>query len=417
MIQGIFCFQFVLNQSPSGEIEPEFKPVQIVLKNEEFTPNNYSGLMVENDIFAIFYQHTTGIYASKGGHSNYYTGRLKETPYQVISYYKQEADGTQYITISIFELDDEIAIFEDLIKDLTIRLDNSFETLLKANAAKQTSIILKINEKIKTDISFTIFQVERLANLDRLQKVALIFNTRERLTILKTLRETPVSKSHMKDILEKIKPVFNIDILIEPFLELNLIRRDWIKGEKDRATGRMKFQGEYLFLVKDITLARIPNNTLLEHLKTSNPSLQENFEQRTIDFFSKYDPLLQTDEDLGQISMLLLNPDIYDFLALMRKNYYPVAKIPKVFSEYANTQKILDWLKEIQVIVDVKDGENREFTCLLTDIKPLIIFPEYLLPKIQKAYQSYDKKVQISHEIAKKALELLEVTYPEKIDL
>ncbi|MFX1239102.1 MAG: hypothetical protein ACFE8P_15450 [Promethearchaeota archaeon] len=204
MIQAILCLQFVLNQSPTGEIEPEFKPVQIVFKNDQFNAANYSGLIVENDIFAIFYQHTTGIYASRGSQSNYYTGRLKETPFQVISYYKQETDGTQYITISIFELDDEIPIFEDLIKDLTIRLDNSFESLNKAKIAKQTSILFKINDKIKTDIEFTIFQIERLANLDRTQKVALIFNTRERLTILKTLRERPISKRAMKDFLTSI---------------------------------------------------------------------------------------------------------------------------------------------------------------------------------------------------------------------
>ncbi|MFX1239103.1 MAG: hypothetical protein ACFE8P_15455 [Promethearchaeota archaeon] len=205
--------------------------------------------------------------------------------------------------------------------------------------------------------------------------------------------------------------------MIEPFLELNLLRRDWIKGEKDRATGRMKFQGEHLFLVKDITLVRAPNNSLMKHLKSTNPSLHKNFTQKTTEFFSKYDPMLQSDEDLARMSMLLLNPDVYDFLALMRKNYYPVAKIPKVFSVYANTPKILDWLKNIQVIADVSDDENREFTCLLTDIKPLIIFPEYLLPKIRKAFQTYDKDQHISHEIAKKALELLEVTYPEKIDI
>ncbi|GAH38804.1 unnamed protein product [marine sediment metagenome] len=56
---------------------------------------------------------------------------------------------------------------------------------------------------------------------------------------------------------------------------------------------------------------------------------------------------------------------------------------------------------------------------MLTDIKPLTIFPEYLLPKIREAFRKEDeeesKEGKITIEIAKKALNLLEVSYPEKV--
>ena len=46
MIQGILTFQFVLNQKESGEIEPEFRPIQIIFRDDEeyFTKENYSEL-------------------------------------------------------------------------------------------------------------------------------------------------------------------------------------------------------------------------------------------------------------------------------------------------------------------------------------------------------------------------------------
>ena len=51
---------------------------------------------------------------------------------------------------------------------------------------------------------------------------------------------------------------------------------------------------------------------------------------------------------------------------------------------------------------------------LLTDIVPIVIFPEYSLPKILDHYKTKDREKKISYNIAKKNLELLEVTYPDK---
>ncbi len=416
MIEGILSFQFILNQSQTGEIEPEFRPIQLVFKNETFSSSNYSGLISANDLFAIFYQHTTGIYGPKSGKGNFYSGRLKETPHLVISYYRQEMDGSQFITLSIFDLDDDVDMFMDLIKDLAIKLDQSFENLVKAKETKQTAIAARIMSKIKTDIDFTIFQVDRLANLDRLQKAALIFNSEERIEILKILRERPIEKRQLKNDLEKIKPIFSVDLLIEPFLELNLIRRDWIKGIRDKHSGSIEHQGEYLFLVKDIILARIPNDNLLKFLKENNKTLYEKFMGKTIDYFSKYNPLMQTEQDMKKLSSLLLNPDVYDFIVLMRKNYYPIQKIPKIFSPFVSPEALLKELKDLNIMIDIVDDENRTFTLLLTDIKPLVVFPEFLLPKLKKAYNTVDKSKRITLEIAKKALELLEVTHSEKIE-
>jgi hypothetical protein len=79
------------------------------------------------------------------------------------------------------------------------------------------------------------------------------------------------------------------------------------------------------------------------------------------------------------------------------------------------TEILLDNLKKLNIITEVKDQNKRSWILLLTDIKPLIIFPEYLLPKIREAYRSEEGDGKITYEVAKKALNLLEVTYPEKV--
>ena len=415
MIQGILTFQFKINQKETGEIEPEFEPIQLVFREEEFDEDNFSELLDENDLFAIFYQHTTGLFGVKYSYSNFYTGRLKETPYQVISYFKQVADGTQYLTMSVFELDDEIEIFEDLINEMGNRLDTIFDKLTRAKSSKQLSLIENINIRLKNEIKFTIFQVDRLSNLDKLQKVALIYNSEERLKILEILREHPISKKELKKILEKMSVTVNVDILLQPFLELNIIRRDWIKGEKDKKTGAITHQGEYLFLVKDILIARIPNENLLNHFKETKNELYPFYRQRVVDYFSEYDPYTQSVEETKKLASILLSPDAYDFFVLMRHNHYPMDKIPKIFSEFAVTEILLEDLKNLNIITEITDENDRNWICLLTEIKPLIIFPEYLLPKIRAAYKGEDGDGEITYEIAKKALNLLEITYPEKV--
>lgn len=416
MIQGILSFNFLLNQNETtGEIDPEFSPIQLVFQNEQFSENNYSELIIQNDIFATFYQHTTGIFGTKYGFSNFYEGKLKETPYQVVSYFKQLPDGTQYLTIALFELDDEIELFEDILKDMAKRLDIIFEKLNKATNTRQLDLISNVNIRLMNELKYTIFQIERLSQLDRLQKVALIYNSNERLKILETLRDRPISKDEMKKIVEKMKPTANIDILLRPFLELNLVRRDWIKGTKDKKTGVIKNQGEYLFLVKDIMFSRIPNENLLKHFKDTNNELLDPYKQKAIDYFANYDPYTEPAEETKRLAAILLNPDIYDFFILLRSNHYPLDKIPKIFSEFAVTEILLDNLKKINVITEIKDENKRSWILLLTDIKPLTIFPEYLLPKIRAAYRQEDADGKITYEVAKKALDLLEVSYPEKV--
>ncbi|MBD3337602.1 MAG: hypothetical protein GF353_00745 [Candidatus Lokiarchaeota archaeon] len=416
MIHGILTFQFTLSRTEKGDIEPEFIPILFEFNDERFSEDNYSKLIVKDDIFSVFYQHTIGVFNEKGAYSNYYQGRLKQTPYQVMSYFRHEATGTQFLAIAIFSLEDEVLLFDELFKNLGRNLDTIFETLDKAKKANQVSIVSNIIKRLGEELKFAIFQIDRLSRLDKLQKAALIFKSNERLEILKTLREGPISKIDMKNKLEMIKENPKIDMLLEPFLELNLVHRDWIKGQRNKDTGIVENQGEYLFLTKDVVLARFPNETLLSHLKDNNKELYEKYREKVSEYFAGYDPLNQTEAETKKIASILLNPDLYDNFVLMRNKYYPVDKIPKIFSDFVDQNMMIDTLKDLDIITEIEDDDGRNWLLLLTDVRPLIVFPLYQLKKLQQALKSYDKEKVITHEIAKKALDLLEVSYAETVE-
>ncbi len=417
MIEAILTFEFVLVQKPTGEVKPDFKPIVFTFENKDFSDNNLSELISTSDLFSILYHHTTSIHEIVGGFSNFYEGRLKETPYQVSSYFMQAESGTQYLTLLIFTLDEDLGKYEDIIKNVAKKMYYLFETNETTKKTNQISLISKIHDNIETELKYAIFQIKRLTSLDKIQKAALIFNSYERLEILNILRESPRSKKDVREKLEKIRENPDMDVLLEPFLELNLIRRDWIKGKRDKRTGLIENQGEYLFLIKDIEILRVPNYDLLEHLKQTKSELYPRYEAKVVDFFSKYNHKAQSVDDKKKIASLLLNPDIYDLFAMLRNKFYPKDKIPNIFSEFADIDLILDDLIQLNIITEIKDQKGKEWLLLLTDIEPIIFFPEYLLDNIKNAYHSDDSTKKIPFEVAKLALDLLEIAYPEKINL
>ncbi len=429
MIQGILAFSFNLNPEESGRINPQFEPIQLQFnESSEYNKNNFKQLLNTDDIFGTFYQQITGLYGDKQEHSNLYTGNLKKTPYQIISYFKQVADGTQYLTISVFDLDDEIEIFTDIVNDMASRLDDIYEKLSFAQNQNNLEKITNLNIRLKNEIKFAIFQIDRLSNLDKLQKVALIYKNELRLKILEMLRKYPVSRERLKRELQKEDPMVNLDVLLRPLTELNIIKRDWIKGERNKKTGKIEGKGEYLFLAKDIMLARVPREKILQRIEKTSPLLYKRYKRKVDEFFATYDPFDEPMEDKREIANMLLNPDIYDFFLLMQNQYYPVKKIPKIFSEFAVTEVLIENLRELGILTVIEDiaidykgkeqsanedgeEEGEDWLLLLTDIRPITIFPEFYLKRIREAY-----KFTINEQVARKAYTILETSFNEKIE-
>ena len=420
MIQAIFCFQFIINEEEQGRIEPELQPLRMIFNNKEFSEENYTDLLAINDIYGIFYFQTVGTISEQGLFGNFYMGRLRKTPYQVISYFLQDAEGRRFITIAVFELDDELEIFDDVIKDLGKKLDDILPDLGKTNPMRQIILYEKLITQLEYELKFALFQIDRLSRLDKLQKIALIFHSEERKKILELLRQRPIAKKDLKEELKKLKTYANTNILLKPFLDLNIARCDWFKkGKEKKKKFDEKGEGEFVFLIKDVIIGRLPSATNLESLKTKKPDLFSKYKERVAEFFSKYDINEQNEEEIQKLTNILLNPDMYDFIDLLKTNYYPLDKLPKILSDFIDLDTVLSTLKEMNIIAIVEDDDKEEkqkWVVLLTEIQPIITFPEYLLPEILMTHATSDKNKKVSYDVAKRAYELLESTYYDNLD-
>jgi len=421
MVIAIAVYKFELNPSKDGEIEPEFTILTSQVA-EEHSGVNLRKIVATNDLFGIFFALTAGASVKKKADQmkNFFVGRLKETPYKVIAYYKQEIDQSQYLTVTVFKLDEDAEIYEGLIRMLASKLDEQFLRLAKGNL-KDVNFITSVKQAMDNELKFTIFQIGRLGNLEKIQKVALIYASPERLRTLEILRGGPVSRKALTYELEKIKDNPNVDIILKPFLELNIVRRDWARGVKDPKTGIVRGEGEFIFLIKDVALVRRPPPKIVEQMK-KDPKLRPLYEERLKSFYDKYDPFSNINEESRFLAKFLLDPDLFDFFALLKEKYFPVEKIPKISSEFANSSAILEEMKKGEVICTLKE-KGTEWFVLLGEITPIIVFPEYIVAKIKDRVAPTVKgdvdetqvDAPLTPEVAQRGLELLEATYQEKI--
>ncbi|WP_371805163.1 hypothetical protein [Candidatus Lokiarchaeum ossiferum] len=421
MVVGIIVYQFKINQDDEGEIEPKFEEIVSELSNFH-QDDNLEDLLSNNDKFRLFYNHTTGIMTKKGRQiKNYIVGRLKEAPYKCLSYYHQETDESQYLIINLFERESEVELFEPIFYHMTERMMPVFETLITANL-NDFRVVEGIENKLLNEMKFAIFQIERLSNLSKEQKAALIYSSFERMECLRILREGPISRVIFNQKMLEIKRNTNTDLLLKPFTELNLIRRDWARGEFNKKTGKLRGEGEFLFLVKDIALVRSPPIQLVEDMK-HNSYVGAQYLQELYKFYQNYNPTEKINEESELLADFLLDPDIYDFLALLQTRAIPVKKIPHILSEFSEMDKVLAKLKEAKIIKILTDKANREWICLLAQITPITIFPEEILNKISDrtimkmgSIDEFSLYSPITKEVASIALDLLVSTYNEVIE-
>jgi len=426
MVIAIVVYKFELNQTENGEIEPQFKIIASS-KNDDYKSLDITQIINVDDQYGLFFNHTTGLSFKKkdAQAQNFFIGRLKQSPYKVISFFHQEMDDSQYLCISYFKTDEEVELYEGIIHTFAEKLKGIFAKMMKGNF-KDRHFLNQIESEMQKEIKFTLFQIDRLANLAKIQKIGLIFSSPERVRALECLREGPVSRRKLSFEMEKIKDNPNLDIILNPFLELNIVRRDWAKGTHNMKTGMVTGEGEYLFLVKDIALIRKPPSGLPDMKK--NQYIGDVFAKVISEYYDKYNPFDNLLEESKKLAKFLLDPDIFDMLALLSKNVYPLSKMPKILSDFVSLDAVIHQLVDVEIVKTLEDKEGRPWICLLSEITPLVVFPEYLVLKIQerskKAKEAPKASLEaesateepLTGEIVQKALNLLEMTYNEKIE-
>ncbi len=324
----------------ADEINPEFR---IEAKESMDDESDLEKMFTIDDRFRVYYAHTAGESGVGGGSgAGYYTGRLRDSRAQIISFYsglQKDSSKPEYLVCALILPDESADIFKDVMEEYrneTLRLLDKLGD--NDDKLAGTRLWKDVHDKLDSELKFVLFQMSRLVNLNNEQKIAMIFNSLERIAILRKLAQGPIAKEKLREFMEQTALTLypNMELLLKPFVACDLIRQDWSKGEKDAKTGRIKGRGEYIYLVKDISLIRVPPEEMLKKVKSkTSPFDDKEFTKKFLesvrDYFYGYNPLDDLDyKDSGELAKILLDPDTYDFLVLLRNRAYPKKKIPKV---------------------------------------------------------------------------------------
>lgn len=288
MLKAIVIYQFMLQVAPGGDITPLFMELAIeapdhmrdVLRNGSIIVDKsdltQSGVITLNDLYGLFFNLTT---SSKKVHmcEDYIIQTLKESPYKVVSHYYQRGESNKFLLVTFFEATDNVDEYLPALLEMSPRVEKVLSDNLKLypDGIKFRDAV---NDPLKAELKGTALNLERFFSLTKTQKIALIFNSPERLRVLEILRSGPVAVKSLLAELEKVKKSPNLDLILQPFLELNLIRREWAKTTVDRRTHQRFEEGEFLFLVKDVALVRRVPAELLEKIK-KDPKIAKIYEK------------------------------------------------------------------------------------------------------------------------------------------
>ncbi|WEU40564.1 MAG: hypothetical protein OdinLCB4_001135 [Candidatus Odinarchaeum yellowstonii] len=335
-------------------------------------------LQVRDDhVMRIFTTHTLGD-AAQGFLS------MKIEDLNVASYYSGvlKSDAGQFCISLILEKDEDPEVFEEILVETALTILEKFRTPTFYDE------IVKEYEKItKTPV------------VETEQRLALIFSDPIRLAILSKLTEGSLTR---KELVEWLKEQKNIDIpdlnaTLAPFIKTGLVRTSFVEGITD----------ECVFLVKDVFALRSPVKELILKSKKGgfNPSISDSYLQEVERFFSTYK---STQEDISNLSSLIIDPDTYYLLSKLREN--PILKKEL----YANSKlsenrinELVSKLEENHLIRIIPDSNGDEWLCLISHILFVQFFPEYLIDVIRQKWNEglIDQRQAIRH------LELLMESY------
>ncbi|MFW9874819.1 MAG: hypothetical protein ACFFG0_17055, partial [Candidatus Thorarchaeota archaeon] len=299
----------------------------------------------------------------------------------ILSYYSGPEVG--YYLLLLLNLDDDPDLYEGGIPDvLTILLEY-------------------IEDETYLQMLPSLFQrLSLYPSLSYEQILALTYQNKIKRSILDLLREDGLAVKSELIIWLKDKQV-------KGFIDLDTIFSELIKLEILKVSSIQEIPSELIFLTKDIFMARIPPHKLFE--KPTNYGLPTQFAKEypseVKKFFQTYVP---TEEDNINIANILVNPQVYETLKLLRNAIVTRDDLQKLRSRGVDDiYSVLKILWDNKLIKVFQDDQKNEYYALISDCYIDFIFPKYLLRSIKNAYEQKSKVKKALIEF----LDILEETY------
>ncbi|MHA1918061.1 MAG: hypothetical protein ACTSUV_07115 [Candidatus Ranarchaeia archaeon] len=204
------------------------------------------------------------------------------------------------------------------------------------------------------------------------QKLAFVFANAPRFKVLNLLIEQgSATKSELESLLRDELKMKAIDInpIIAPLIKLGLVTTEWVEG----------LPSECVFLIRDAFITRTPPRMTINLAKSGefNPEIKDNYLSLVNGYFKEYVP---SDGEISVISNLLVEPDAYDIISILRhgpstkEEIRKKTKMPK-----NNIAKVVEKLEHTEFILRIRDKAGNEHLTLKSDPKIVTFFPEHCI--------------------------------------
>ncbi|MFX1281755.1 MAG: hypothetical protein ACFFA3_20570, partial [Promethearchaeota archaeon] len=299
----------------------------------------------------------------------------------ILSYYT--GPDTGYYLILILKTEDDPDIYEGGMADISrILLDN----------LEDDSFIYMFP---------SLFQrLSLYPSLNDEELLALTYQDEIKRMIIDSLRENGViSRSELT--------IWLRDRYHEGFFDLEATLLDLIKKDIIKQVSVKGLESELIVLTHDFFMLRVPPEKFLK--EPVNYGLPTQFVKDYLStvkqFFQTYHP---TNDDNLNIVKILVNPEVYEILRLLRTAIATRQDLEKLkVKGVDDIYGALKLLYDNQIIKVFRDEKGNEYYALLTDFYMDLIFPKYILKAITSAYEqkSISKKALIEY------LKILEDSY------
>jgi hypothetical protein len=299
----------------------------------------------------------------------------------IISYYSGAEQG--YYLLLILNLDDDPDLYEGGMADI-------LRTLLE-----------KVGDDTYIQLIPSLFQ--RLAlfpSLSEEEILALHYQDEIKQMIINNLRDVGlITKSELT--------VWLRDKFTEGFIDLEATLSELLKKEIIKQVSVKGLSSEIIFLINDFFILRVPPTQLFKD--PVNRGLPTQFVKEYLaevkKFFQDYRPTM---EDNIAIVEILINPEVYQILRLLRTSFVTRQDLEKLRTKgVKDIYGALKLLYDVQLIKIFRDENNTEYYGLLTDFYLDLIFPKYLLKVIKTSFE----QKSIANKALLEYLEILEDTY------
>ncbi|MFW9829711.1 MAG: hypothetical protein ACFFEY_19210, partial [Candidatus Thorarchaeota archaeon] len=299
----------------------------------------------------------------------------------ILSYYTGPEQG--YYLLLILSLDDDPDYYEGGIADIL------------------QALVENIEDDDYIQMIPSLFQrLSLYPSLSSEEILCLAYHNKVTNTIINLLREDGViSKSELTLWLK--------DKFLEGFFDMEAILTELVKLEILKVSSVKNMPSELIFLINDVFTMRVPPLNLLD--KPTSHGLPSQFAKEypknVKDFFQEYHP---TEEDFVEIAEILVNPQVYETLRLLRTAIVTRQDLEKLKQKGVDDVfNVLKLLYDNNMIKVYHDEKNIEYYALISDFYIEYIFPKYLLTVIKAAYEQKSKPKPALIEY----LNILEETY------